>query len=182
MKTKDEALSLLHEYTKTESLLKHATSVAQCMVWYGKKYEISEPELTQWEIAGLLHDFDYETHQITTPPDGHPYFGTAILKELGYSPEIISAILGHATYTGEPRITLMAKTLFAVDELSGLVTAASLVRPDKSIANLEVNSVMKKFKDKAFARGCNRDDIRLGAEELGIPLDEHIKNIITALS
>lgn len=182
MKTKQEALTLLNEYTKTDSLLKHASSVATCMVWYGKKFGISDPELTTWEITGLLHDFDYETHQTTTPPDGHPYFGVSLLRDLGYSEEILSAILGHALYTGEPRTTLMAKTLFAVDELSGLITAASLVRPDKSIANLEVSSVMKKFKDKAFARGCNRDEIRLAAEELGVPLEEHMKNIITALS
>ncbi len=178
--TRDEALALLHEYTKSESLLKHSYSVEACMKWYARHFALPAEE-TRWGITGLLHDFDYEQHPDATPPDGHPYFGNRLLQEAGYPQDMRDAIMGHAQYSGVPRETLMAKTLFAVDELSGLVTAAVLVRPDKSIQNLETSSVLKKMKDKAFARGCNRDDIRQGAEELGVELAQHVGNIITAL-
>ncbi|MCB0310227.1 MAG: hydrolase [Bdellovibrionales bacterium] len=181
MQNRNDAWSLLNEYTKSESLLKHALAVEAAMRWYGEHFKLSSTDLENWAICGLLHDFDYEQHPDPTPPDGHPYFGHRLLAELGYSEEIRAAIMGHAEYTGVARETQMAKTLFAVDELSGLITACALVRPDRSLFTLEAKSVKKKMKDKAFARGCNRDDIKLGAEELGIELTQHIENVINAL-
>lgn len=181
MKTRDEALALLHEYTQSQSLLKHALAVECCMLWYADHFGIPAPEAELWGMTGLLHDFDYEKYPTPTAPDGHPFKGNQILTELGYPEALRTAIMGHALYSGVPRTTQMDKTLFAVDELSGLVTASVLVRPDKNIQNLEAKSVLKKMKDKAFARGCNRDDIRLGAEELGIDLEVHIGNVIKAM-
>ncbi|MFO0416703.1 MAG: HD domain-containing protein [Pseudomonadota bacterium] len=183
MKNRQEAQALLHEYTKSDSLIKHALGVEACMVWYAKHFaaEGHTIDLNIWSITGLLHDFDYEMFPDPVSPDGHPFKGNSILAELGYPEEIRTAIMGHAHYTNTPRVSLLDKTLFAVDELSGLITACVYVRPDRSINNLEVKSVMKKFKDKAFARGCNRDDIRLGAEEIGIPLEQHTANCIEAL-
>ena len=181
MKTRNDALALLQEYTKTESLLKHAFSVEACMRWYARHFDQNSEDIEKWGITGLLHDFDYEMYPTPNPPDGHPFVGNRILDELNYPEDVRTAIMGHATYTNTPRSTLMAKTLFAVDELSGLVVASALVRPDKSLANLEASSVNKKMKDKAFARGCNRDDIRLGAQELGVDIKEHIGNVILAL-
>lgn len=182
MKTRQEAESLLFEYTEGDSLRKHARAVEASMRWYAKEFfKLSADEIEHYGITGLLHDFDYEKFPDPTPPDGHPYKGKQILEEKGYPADMIEAIQGHAEYTGVPRVTQLAKTLFAVDELSGLITAAVYVRPDKSVHNLEVSSVMKKMKDKAFARGCNRDDIRKGAEELGLQLEVHIGNVIQAL-
>ena len=181
MKTRDESLALLHEYTKSQSLIKHALSVEACMLWYADHFSIPENEKLMWGLTGLLHDFDYEMFPEPVAPNGHPFKGNQILGELGYPEELRTAIMGHALYTNTPRVTQMDKTLFAVDELSGLVTASVLVRPDKSIDSLEAKSVLKKMKDKAFARGCNRDDIRLGATELGIELEQHITNVIQAL-
>lgn len=183
MTSRDQALALLHEYTKNQSLINHALSVEACMRWYANYFQVQghAVEVESWGITGLLHDFDYEMFPEPVAPNGHPFKGNAILGDLGYPEEIRTAIMGHAHYTSTPRETLMAKTLFAVDELSGLITASVLVRPDKSIYNLEVKSVMKKFKDKAFARGCNRDDMRLGAEEIGIPLEQHTAHCIEAM-
>ncbi len=181
MKTRDESLALLHEYTKSASLLKHALSVECCMRWYAAHFGVSGSEAELWGLTGLLHDFDYERFPEPVSPEGHPFKGNQILAELGYPEELRIAIMGHALYTNTPRVSQMAKALFAVDELSGLVTASVLVRPDKNIMNLEPKSVLKKMKDKAFARGCNREDIKLGAEELGIDLELHIKNVITAM-
>ena len=181
MVKRDDALALLHEYTKTDSLLKHAYGVEACMRWYARHYQLTQEELEQWGITGLLHDFDYEQFPEPVAPDGHPFRGNRILTELGYPEEIRTAIMGHALYSGVPRESLMAKTLFGVDELSGLVVASALVRPDKSLSTLEASSVLKKMKDKGFARGCNRDDIRLGAEEMGIELNKHVANVILAL-
>lgn len=181
MKSRDEALALLQEYTKSESLLKHAQAVEAAMRWYARHFEQSSNEIDQWGLTGLLHDFDYERWPDPVAPDGHPYKGNQILKELDYPEEICTAIMGHALYTNTPRDSLMAKTLFAVDELTGLITASVLVRPDRSLHTLTVKSVKKKFKDKAFAKGCNREEIRLGAEELGIELGEHMGNVITAM-
>ena len=181
MHTINDATALLRDYTQSESLLKHAKAVSVAMAWYAKHFNQSPEEIEKWTITGLLHDFDYEKYPGSTPPDGHPYKGNAILAELGYAEDIRRAIMGHALYTNTPRDTLMAKTLFAVDELAGLITAAVYVRPDRSIATLETSSVAKKMKDKAFARGCNRDDIRLGASELGIELTEHIGNVLVAM-
>ena len=151
------------------------------MGWYAEHFKLSPQEVEKWRITGLLHDFDYEQFPEPTEPNGHPYKGNAILAERGYPEDVRRAIMGHALYTNVPRDTLMAKTLFAVDELCGLITASVYVRPDRSIHTLEVSSVNKKMKDKAFARGCNREDIRLGATELGIELPIHIGNVITAM-
>jgi predicted hydrolase (HD superfamily) len=179
MPSREEAWKLLNEFTQSASLLKHALSVEACMRWYAAHLG-KDAEAENYGITGLLHDFDYERWPDPTP-EGHPFVGNKILAERGYSAEIREAIMGHANYSGVPRTSLLAKTLFAVDELSGLVTAAVLVRPDKSIFNLEAPSVLKKMKDKAFAKGCNRDDIRIGAEEIGLPLEQHVNNVITAL-
>ena len=181
MPTRDEAFALLSEYTKNPSLIKHALSVEAAMRWYALHFKCAPQEVEKWSITGLLHDFDYEAHPNPSPPDGHPFFGNRLLAELKYGEDIREAIMGHATYSGVARRSLMAKTLFAVDELSGLVVASTLVRPDKNLFTLEAKSVLKKFKDKAFAAGCNRDDIRLGAEELGIELETHVGNVIFAL-
>lgn len=175
--TREQAWALLNEYTKNDSLLKHALAVEGAMIYYAKKF--GEPERV-WSIVGLLHDFDYDRF-----PDpaagGHPYAGAQILRDNGYPEEIVEAILGHASFTGVPRNTLLAKTLFAVDELTGLVTASVYVRPDRSIHTLEVGSVRKKMKDRAFARSVNRDEIAQGAQELGIDLEEHISNVILSM-
>ena len=168
-------LALLHEYTKSESLRKHALAVETAMRAYAKKFSDDEDV---WGITGLIHDFDYEMYP--QAPD-HPVKGSEILKTKGYSDEIRIAILGHASYTGVKRESLMAKALFACDELCGFIVACSLVRPNKKIEGLEVSSVKKKLKDKAFARNVNREDIVQGALELGVPLEEHIQFVIDAL-
>ena len=168
-------LALLHEYTKSESLRKHALAVETAMRAYAKKFSADEEV---WGTTGLIHDFDYEMYP--QAPD-HPVKGSEILKTKGYSDEIRTAILGHASYSGVPRESLMAKALFACDELCGFIVACSLVRPNKKIEGLEVSSVKKKLKDKAFARNVNREDIVQGALELGVPLEEHIQFVIDAL-
>ena len=180
--SREKALALLQEHTKSPHLIKHALAVEAAMLWYARKSNQSESESEKWGLCGLLHDFDYETHPDPVPPDGHPFYGVKVLAELGYPDEIIQAILGHATYSGVSRESLMAKTLFAVDEMSGFITACALVRPDKCLANVEIKSVLKKMKDKAFARGCNRDDMNIGAQELGIAMEEHVRNMIEALT
>ena len=171
---RSEARSLMHEYTKNDALRKHMYAVEAAMGAYARKFGEDEEA---WSIAGLLHDFDYEMHPVA--PD-HPMKGSEILKEKDYPEDVRRAILGHASYTGVPRDTRMAKALYACDELCGFITACSLVRPNK-IADLEVSSVKKKLKDKAFARNVNRDDILRGAEELEVPLDEHIAFVIDAM-
>ncbi|MCO6430481.1 MAG: HAD family hydrolase [Deltaproteobacteria bacterium] len=181
MKTREEALALLKEYTTSESLLKHSLAVEAAMRWYAKHFDQPGDEVEKWGITGLIHDFDYEKYPEPVEPDGHPYIGNRILAECGYPDDVRRAIMGHATYSGVPRDTLMAKALFAVDELSGLITASALIRPDKSINNLEVSSVKKKMKDKRFAAGCNREDIALGTQELGIEMEQHIGNVIQAM-
>ena len=182
-KTREEAWALLTEYTQSDSLLKHALAVEAAMRWYAR--QLGEDEVL-WGITGLLHDFDYErfpSYSLDGPePTGHPFEGCRILRELGYPEEMLTAILGHATYSGVERKTPLARALFAVDELSGLITAAVLVRPDRSIHALEVKSVRKKMKDKAFARGVNREDIDVGAAEMGVDIDQHISNVIAGLT
>jgi putative nucleotidyltransferase with HDIG domain len=168
------AWDLLCEYTKSESLRKHAQAVEACMRAYAAKFGEDQEK---WGIVGLIHDFDYEMYP--NAPD-HPLKGSEILKERGYPEEIRRAILGHADYSGVPRDTRLAKALFACDELAGFITACSLVRPER-IKSLEAKSVRKRMKDKAFARSVSRDDITKGAEELGIPLDEHITSCIDAM-
>jgi len=173
--TRDDAWKLLNEYTQSASLIKHALAVEAAMRAYARKYGEDE-EL--WAVTGLIHDFDYEQHPTL---DEHPMAGIAILRQLSWPEEIIVAIQGHAPYLGVPRTTLMDKALWAVDELTGFVAACALVRPDKSIANLTVKSVKNKWKDKAFARAVNRQDIEQGAAELGILLEDHIGFVIEAL-
>ena len=171
---REEAWNILCEYTKNENLRKHALAVEACVRAYARK--LGEDE-AKWSVVALIHDFDYEMHP--NAPD-HPLKGSEILKEKGVSEEIRRAILGHADYTGVPRDTPMAKVLFACDELAGFITACSLVRPDR-LASLEARSVRKRMKDKAFARSVSRGDIIKGAEELGVPLDEHITFCIEAM-
>jgi predicted hydrolase (HD superfamily) len=178
MPDRNSAWELLCEYTKGESLRKHALAVEAAMRAAAKKYGEPDADVDEWGLVGLLHDFDYE---MFPTPDQHPFTGSNILCGRGYPDRIIRAILGHATYTGVPRDTSMARALFATDELCGFLVACALVRPDKSLDNLEVSSVKKKLKDKAFARSVNRDDIRQGVEELGVDLDEHVRFVIDAL-
>jgi predicted hydrolase (HD superfamily) len=168
------AWDLLCEHTKNENLRKHALAVEACLRGYARKFGEEEEK---WAVVGLIHDFDYELYP--NAPD-HPLKGSEILKEKGVSEEIRRAILGHADYTGVPRDTLLAKALYACDELAGFITACALVRPDR-IATLEAKSVRKRMKDKAFARAVSREDITKGAEELGLHLDEHISFCIAAM-
>ena len=170
---RDAAWELLCEYTKGEGLRKHGLAVEAVMRHFARKH--GEDEET-WGIVGLLHDFDYEAQ-----PGTHPDAGAPILRERGYPEEVVRAILGHADYTGVPRDTLMARVLYGVDELTGFVTAVALVRPNKSLHEVEPRSVRKKLKDKAFARAVNRDDIMQGAGELGVELDGHIGEVIAAM-
>ena len=170
---REQAFELLKEYTKKGNLIKHALAVEAAMRKYA---EIFGENPDEWGIVGLLHDFDYEMF-----PDQHPYRGAEILKERGVSDEWIQAILGHADYTGVKRETNLARTLFAVDELTGFIVAVALVRPSKKIEDVSVKSVKKKMKDKAFAAAVSREDIVKGAEEIGISLDEHIGNVLEAM-
>ncbi len=169
-----EALDLTHEYTKNEALRKHMYAVEVAMRAYARKF--GEEEET-WAIVGILHDFDYEMYP--TAPD-HPLKGSEILKERGYPEDVRRAILGHATYANVPRDTRMAQVLYACDELCGFISACAVIRPNK-IADLEVSSVKKKLKDKGFARNVSREDIQQGTQELGIPIEEHIKFVIDAM-
>ncbi len=177
MKTRDDALALLYQYTKSDSLRKHALAVEQAMKACARKYAPHEDPF-RWGICGLLHDFDYEQFP---SPDQHPYIGSKILEEAGFDPELRHAIMGHAPYTGASRDSLMAKALFACDELCGFLAACALVQPSKSIADVKSASVKKKLKDKAFARSVSRDDIYKGVEELGVDLEEHIEFLRNAL-
>lgn len=173
--SRDAAWQLLTEYTKSESLLKHALAVETAVRGYARTF--GEPEI-DWGIVALLHDFDYE--RWPTPAD-HPFRGCEILEAQGYPEWVRRAILSHADYSGVPRESLLEKTLFACDEMAGFITAATLVRPGKSVLDLEASSVIKRMKDKAFARGVKREDLRAGAELLGLPLDQHISNVIASM-
>ncbi|HXF95753.1 MAG TPA: HD domain-containing protein [Gemmatimonadales bacterium] len=178
--TRDEARALMEEHTQSASLRQHMLAVEAAMRAYAVEFG-EDPE--RWGIVGLLHDFDYEKfpNPDHSPDQGHPVWGVRLLRERGLLEDMCRAILGHASYTGVPRDSLMARALFAVDELCGFLVACALVRPSRSLADLEVSSVKKKLKDKAFARGVNRDEVRQGAEELGVPLDQHIGFVIRAL-
>jgi putative nucleotidyltransferase with HDIG domain len=171
---REEAWKLLCEYTESENLRRHGLAVEACMRAYARKFGEDEEK---WAVAGLIHDFDYERYP--NAPD-HPLKGSEILSHLGYPEDVRRAILGHADYTGVPRDTLMAKSLFACDELAGFITACALVRPDR-IQSLEPRSVRKRMKDKAFARLVRREDILAGAEELGVDTNEHIELCIRAM-
>ncbi len=178
MPDRNEAWELLCEYTEGDSLRKHALAVEAAMRACVSQYGSADDDVDEWGMVGLLHDFDYEKFPTA---DQHPFTGANILCGRGYSERFIRAIMGHATYTGVPRDTAMARALFATDELCGFLVACALVRPNRSLDDLEVSSVKKKLKDKAFARSVNRDDIRQGVEELGVDLDQHIRFVIDAL-
>lgn len=180
MPTRDEAWKLLCEYTESESLRKHMLAVEACVRAYARKQGADEET---WGLAALLHDFDYERwpNNEHAADREHPAEGAKILREKGYSEEIIRAILSHADYSGVARESALEHTLFACDELAGFLTACSYVRPSKSILDLEVDSVKRRLKDKAFAKGVNREDVRKGAEELGVPIEEHIGFCIQAM-
>ena len=173
--TRDVAWQILCEFTKSESLRRHALAVESCVVGYARKYGEDE---AKWSATALMHDFDYEIHPEAPQ---HPMAGEPILAERGVSEEIRRAILSHANYSGVPRVSLLERTLFACDELSGFISAVSLVKPGKSVAEVDVKSIRKKMKDKAFARSVSRQDIEDGARELGIDLDEHIDFCIQAM-
>ena len=175
-----QTLALMHEYTASDSLRKHMLSVEAAMRAYAEKFG---EDADRWGTTGLIHDFDYERFPNSehSPIEGHPAEGVRILRGHGYPEDILRAILGHATYSGVPRDTPMAKALFAVDELTGLITATALVRPTKDVREVEPKSVRKKMKDKAFARGVSREDVILGSEELGVDLDTHIAFVIGAM-
>ncbi|MBC7287411.1 MAG: HDIG domain-containing protein [Armatimonadetes bacterium] len=173
--TRDQALEILHEFASTDRLIKHALAVEAAMRAYARKYGEDED---YWGVVGLLHDFDWEIHP--TVPD-HPLKGAEILRQRGVDEKLVCDILSHADGTGVPRDTLLRKTLFAVDELTGLIIATALVRPSRSLADLKAKSVINKLKDKSFAAGVSREDIRAGAEELGVDLSEHIQFVIDAL-
>jgi putative nucleotidyltransferase with HDIG domain len=170
--SRDAALALMTEYTQSESLRKHMLAVEASVRGYARLW--GEPE-EDWAVVALLHDFDYERWP---DQENHPYRGVEILNAQGYPEWVTRAILSHAEYSGVPRESRLEHTLFACDELSGFITACSLVRPSKSILDLEAPSVIKRMKDKAFARAVSRDDLRKGAEEIGLPLDQHIANVI----
>src|SRR5579864_5530511 len=170
--SRSAAWELLNEYTKSESLLKHALAVEAAVRGYAR---IFGEDQEAWGIVALLHDFDYEKWPT---PENHPFRGCEILREKGYPEWVTRAILSHAEYSGVVRESRLERTLWACDEMAGFITAASLVRPSKSVLDLEASSVIKRMKDKAFARGVKREDLRAGAELLGIPLEEHIANVI----
>ena len=174
--TRDEAMALLKEHTENPNLIKHMLAVEAGLRAYARKYGEDE-EL--WGITGLLHDFDYERHPT---PEEHPMFGVAILEQSGYPDELVHAVKAHATYLNVPRESLLDKALFAVDELTGFIVAVTLMQPSRKLADLKVSSVLKKMKQKGFARNVNRDDIRTGAQDLGVPLDEHVAFVARAMA
>jgi putative nucleotidyltransferase with HDIG domain len=175
MSDRQAGWSLLTEFTASENLRKHALAVEACMRAYARKF--NEDEDT-WSVTGLIHDFDYEKHPT---PEEHPFVGNRILAERGWPEVVRRAILSHAQYSGVPRVSNMEKALFACDELAGLITATALVKPGKSLAEVDAKSVRKKMKDKAFARSVSREDIVQGAQELGVDLDQHIAFCIEAM-
>ena len=178
--SRDAALSLMHEYTASDSLRKHMYAVEAAMRAYADHFG---EDAERWGLTGLMHDFDYERwpNAAHSPTDEHPAAGVRVLREQGYPDDVLEAILGHASYSGVPRVTRMAKALFAVDELTGLITATALVRPSRSVHEVDARSVRKKMKDKAFARGVNRDDVVNGATDLGVDLDWHIQFVTDAM-
>jgi putative nucleotidyltransferase with HDIG domain len=178
--SRESALALVHEFTASESLRKHMLAVEAAMRAYARRFGEDE---ARWGLAGLMHDFDYERYpnDAHSPTEEHPSEGVRLLRDRGWPDDILQAILGHAQYTGVARESLMARALFAVDELTGLVTATALVRPSRSVHEVDAKSVRKKMKDKAFARGVSREDVVAGASELGVDLDEHIEFVIEAM-
>src|SRR5262245_24714264 len=175
-----DALALMHEYTASDSLRKHMLSVEAAMRAYAEHFG-EDP--ARWGLAGLIHDFDYERfpNAAHSPTDEHPSAGVRLLRERGWPEDILQAILGHAIYTNVARETRMARTLFAVDELTGLITATALVKPTRSVHDVDARSVRKKMKDKAFAKGVSREDVLLGVQEMGVDLDQHIQFVVDAM-
>ena len=177
MPTREDAWALLTEWTQTENLRKHGLAVEGTVGWYGEHvFGVSGDELEIWRSAGLLHDFDYERY-----PDTHPMRGADELRTRGYREDVVEAILGHGDHTGIPRTSQLAKTVYACDEMSGFVIAVAYVRPNRSLDEVEVSSVRKKMKDKGFARQVPRDQLEKGADEIGLPFDEHVSNVIEGL-
>ena len=172
---REEALNILNQYIQKEPLRNHMLSVEAAMVFYAEKFGEDQEK---WRICGLLHDFDYEIHPTL---ENHPQDGAKILRELKVPEDIILAVLSHADHSGVPRDNLLRKALYACDEVTGLITACALVRPSRSLYDLEVSSVKKKWKDRAFAAGANREEMEQGAQELGIELWEHVNNVITGM-
>jgi predicted hydrolase (HD superfamily) len=177
MPTREEAWDLLCEWTQSDALRKHGRAVEGAVGWYAQnKYGISGDELETWRSAGLLHDFDYERF-----PEQHPHAGVEELRARGYPEELVQAVLGHGDHTGIPRLTDLAHTVYACDEMSGFVIAVTYVRPNRSLDEVDVRSVLKKMKDKGFARPVPRDQLTKGADELGIPFEDHVQNVIDGL-
>jgi putative nucleotidyltransferase with HDIG domain len=178
--SREETLALVHEYTASDSLRKHMLAVEAAMRAYATRFG-EDPE--RWGLTGLVHDFDYERfpNPAHSPTEEHPAEGVRILRSRGWPEDVLEAILGHGDYTGVPRVSRLAKTLYAVDELTGLITATALVRPSRSVHEVDARSVRKKMKDKAFARGVSREDVVAGAADLGVDLDEHIEFVIGAM-
>ena len=178
--SRETALALMHEYTASDSLRKHMLAVEAAMRAYAARFGEDQD---RWGLAGLIHDFDYERYPNAahSPTEEHPAEGVRILRQHGWPEDVLEAILGHAQYCGVPRESRMAKTLFAVDELTGLITATSLVRPSRSVHEVDARAVRKKMKDKGFARGVSREDVTSGATDLGVDLDEHIEFVIAAM-
>jgi predicted hydrolase (HD superfamily) len=175
--TREDAWKLLCEWTTGEPLRKHGLAVEAAVAWYGaNRFGIAEPELDLWRCAGLLHDFDYERY-----PDTHPVRGAEELRRLGYPESVVVAVLGHGDHTGVPRTSLLARTVYACDEMTGFVIAVAYVRPNRSLDEVDARAVAKKLRDKGFARQVDRSQLDKGAEELGVPFDEHVLNVVEGL-
>ena len=174
---RDAAWQLLCEWTQSESLRKHGLAVEAATAWYGEhRFGIDGPQLEHWRVAGLLHDFDYERY-----PDTHPLQGAEVLRGLGYPDDVVEAVLGHGDHTGVPRTSQLARTVYACDEMAGFVVAVAYVRPNRSLDEVDARAVRKKMKDKGFARQVPREQLEKGADELGVPFDEHVANVVEGL-
>jgi predicted hydrolase (HD superfamily) len=175
--TRDDAWVLLCEWTQGDALRRHGLAVEATVAWYGQqRFGVGGAELETWRCAGLLHDFDYERH-----PDTHPLRGAEELRRLGYPDEVVQAVLGHGDHTGIPRTSPLARTVYACDEMSGFVIAVAYVRPNRSLDEVDVRSVTKKMRDRGFARQVPRDQLTKGAEEIGVPFEEHVMNVVEGL-
>ena len=175
--TREDAWALLCEWTKSEPLRKHGLAVEAAVAWYGaNRFGVAGNELDTWRTAGLLHDFDYERY-----PETHPQHGAEELRRLGYRADVVEAVLGHGDHTGVPRNSLLAKTVYACDEMCGFVIAVAYVRPNRSLDEVDARAVTKKMKDKGFARQVPRDQLVKGAEELDVPFEEHVANVVEGL-
>ena len=177
MPSRADAWALLCEWTPSDALRRHGLAVEAAVAWYGReRFGIEGAELEQWHCAGLLHDFDYERY-----PETHPVRGAEELRRLGYPGDVVEAVLGHGDHTGVPRTSLLARTVYACDEMTGFVIAVAYVRPNRSLDEVDVRAVRKKMKDKGFARQVPRDQLEKGATELGVPFDEHVENVVAGL-